>query len=269
VTNLVSVTFMVVMNILSGAGKFGKTNSEVSKELPTPITPAGWAFSIWGLIFSLQIAFSIMAALPQLAQRLNPILLKTGFTYPLVWVLEGCWVVAFGYEQILLSLCIIVVTWISLFSTWLNANAKEANSHWKEECRSKFVVLHFVVFAGIGINLGWLTAATTLNGLIELHWATNHSLPLATGYIGLGVILGAAIILSLIHRDVAVLFTVSWACSAIAAKHWHACIGIGIFAALIAVATFITGIIDLATSTQRRSLDEELLASQQSSGLSL
>ena len=35
-------------------GWYGKTNSEVSAEYPTLLTPVGWAFSIWAVIFIAQ-----------------------------------------------------------------------------------------------------------------------------------------------------------------------------------------------------------------------
>lgn len=47
------VAFLGV-NLASSLGWLGATNKEISDKFPTPLTPAGWAFSIWGLIFLLQ-----------------------------------------------------------------------------------------------------------------------------------------------------------------------------------------------------------------------
>ena len=44
----------IVVNVVSSAGWLGATNAEVSAKFAVPLTPAGWAFSIWGAIFLLE-----------------------------------------------------------------------------------------------------------------------------------------------------------------------------------------------------------------------
>merc|ERR1719329_1142985 len=46
---------LIVINVGSGKGWFGPSNADISAKWPVPLTPAGWAFSIWGLIFLLQL----------------------------------------------------------------------------------------------------------------------------------------------------------------------------------------------------------------------
>ena len=62
VTNIVTgvialLTFVIklVLNYLSGSGKgpFPRSNKNVSDYYYLEITPAGWAFSIWGVIYTL------------------------------------------------------------------------------------------------------------------------------------------------------------------------------------------------------------------------
>jgi len=50
---------LVIVNVAAGA-----SNRRVSDRFSTPITPAGWAFSIWGLIFFLQAVGVVYAAIP-------------------------------------------------------------------------------------------------------------------------------------------------------------------------------------------------------------
>ena len=49
-----SYAFFIAVNLASSAGWLGATNAEVSAKFSVPITPAGWAFAIWGVIFLLQ-----------------------------------------------------------------------------------------------------------------------------------------------------------------------------------------------------------------------
>ena len=50
---------LVIVNVAAGS-----SNRRVSDRFSTPITPAGWAFSIWGLIFFLQAVGVVYAAVP-------------------------------------------------------------------------------------------------------------------------------------------------------------------------------------------------------------
>lgn len=58
VLNTLSLLFTLVMNGLSNKGMFnGKTVGQVSAEFETLFAPAGYAFSIWGVIYILLILF--------------------------------------------------------------------------------------------------------------------------------------------------------------------------------------------------------------------
>ncbi|MFW5735269.1 MAG: hypothetical protein ACOCWR_09425, partial [Oceanidesulfovibrio sp.] len=57
----------------------------------TPLTPAGWTFSIWGLIYLWSFAYAIYQALP--AQRNDPLLSSVRLPSALVFALSGLWVV--------------------------------------------------------------------------------------------------------------------------------------------------------------------------------
>ena len=63
-----AVAVNLVLNGLAGAGVlFGVQTGAVSDAAPTPITPAGWAFAVWSVIFAGAAVFAVWQALP--AQR--------------------------------------------------------------------------------------------------------------------------------------------------------------------------------------------------------
>ena len=63
-----AVAVNLVLNGLAGAGVlFGVPTGAVSDAAPTPITPAGWAFGVWSVIFLGAAVFAVWQALP--AQR--------------------------------------------------------------------------------------------------------------------------------------------------------------------------------------------------------
>ena len=60
------VNFGITYGSLTGA--FGQTNEELSAKYQTLITPAGYAFAIWGPIFIWEGAFAIAQLLPRWRQ---------------------------------------------------------------------------------------------------------------------------------------------------------------------------------------------------------
>jgi len=61
--NLGALIIMIVANSLST--RFAKfTNKEVADQWNLRLTPAGWAFAIWGIIYLLLLFFAIYQALP-------------------------------------------------------------------------------------------------------------------------------------------------------------------------------------------------------------
>lgn len=58
IVNLLAFITMLVVNVLSNSGALGgSTTGEVSSEFQNLITPAGWTFSIWGVIYVLLMIF--------------------------------------------------------------------------------------------------------------------------------------------------------------------------------------------------------------------
>ncbi len=55
VANTATYIAFIAVNGATQSGLFGDDNGTISARFPTPLTPAGWAFSIWGAIFLLQV----------------------------------------------------------------------------------------------------------------------------------------------------------------------------------------------------------------------
>ncbi len=60
---VLAAVFNVGFNALAGAGLlFGVETGAVSDAAPTPVTPAGWTFSIWSVIFAGLLVFAVWQA---------------------------------------------------------------------------------------------------------------------------------------------------------------------------------------------------------------
>lgn len=53
--NAVTYVAFLVVNGVTQSGLIGEDNGSISAKYSTPLTPAPWAFSIWGVIFILQV----------------------------------------------------------------------------------------------------------------------------------------------------------------------------------------------------------------------
>src|SRR6056297_720753 len=91
----------------------------VSAAYPTLFTPAGYAFSIWGLIFAMEGAFALYQLLPSV--RSTPAIQKgVGPWWILMVLLQLGWSLSFATESIPLSMFFMVGIFLSLLALTLS-----------------------------------------------------------------------------------------------------------------------------------------------------
>ena len=96
----------IIFNWLAATGVLGGVATNViSDKYPTNITPAGYAFAIWSLIYLGLIVFSIYQALPKNAERFRS--LRT--VYILSCVFNCAWLYFWHQEAILVCLGVITL----------------------------------------------------------------------------------------------------------------------------------------------------------------
>ncbi|HXZ04218.1 MAG TPA: tryptophan-rich sensory protein, partial [Ktedonobacteraceae bacterium] len=106
ITIVIATVITIVVNLFSSFIT-GKSVAAISDRFPVPVTPAGWAFSVWGIIYVGLIAYAIYQVLP--AQRTNPRLRRIGYLYLLGCAANVAWLFLWVNELITLSLVAIVV----------------------------------------------------------------------------------------------------------------------------------------------------------------
>ena len=105
ILTLISIFAAFGMNVLANiAPPKDMTIGEISNELfgDILITPANYAFVIWGLIYLGLISFAVYQALP--SQRHNPLLQRIGYGLIIASTAQIAWVFLFLYRQFALSL---------------------------------------------------------------------------------------------------------------------------------------------------------------------
>ena len=95
-----------------GSGIFGKTNTELSQKYQTLVTPAGYAFSIWGPIFIWEGIFAVAQMFPSF--RSTNVVRSITPWWIAACIFQCCWTVTFARESIFISFWCMVGILVSL-----------------------------------------------------------------------------------------------------------------------------------------------------------
>ncbi|XP_060596623.1 uncharacterized protein LOC132750632 [Ruditapes philippinarum] len=181
---------------------YKSSTSELSDKYNLEITPPGFTFIIWGVIYTWQALWILYAIVNLFRKResepyyTNPVLLPVPFlvSYLVNQALNCGWLVAFDREQLELALAIlflIVVTLlICLFFSYRNLN-REIDVLIKQERKSDVWLTRFLVQNGLGIYATWTAIATHLNFGFVLAYRSAHDIGVKnSSTIALGVLSG-------------------------------------------------------------------------------
>lgn len=210
--NILAVLVVIVVNGLANALPLnGQTTAEISDRFQVYFVPAGYVFSIWGLIYLGLVAFAVFQALP--AQRENPRLRRVGYLFAASCAANIAWLFFWHYEQFLLTLVAMFTLLLLLIAIYLRLGigrtAVPAAERW-------------CVQVPFSLYLGWITVATIANVtsfLDSIGWSGWGIGPQAWAVIMLIVAAAIACLVSLTRRDVTYLLVLMWAFAGIAVKH--------------------------------------------------
>ncbi len=150
---VVATIATIAFNALAGTGRLnGVMTNEVSDKYPTVLTPAGYAFSIWGLIYVGLIAFCIYQLLPSKLLRLRGV--RT--LYIVSCVLNCAWL--YAWHSYAIGVCVILIFALLATLALINIKLKTAESA-RDALFTK---------APFGLYFGWVTAASIVNFFIYL-----------------------------------------------------------------------------------------------------
>ena len=120
------------------------------------ITPASYAFAIWGLIYLGLITLAVYQALP--TQRANPMMRKVGYKLAIASLAQIIWVICFLYRQYTASFVAMLCILLPLISAYWSLPFKARVSRWPK----------WLIRTPISIYLAWISVATIVNGAIVL-----------------------------------------------------------------------------------------------------
>lgn len=209
--NIVAFVSVIVVNgMANGIPLNGQNTGEVSAKYPSLFTPAGFTFSIWGLIYLALAAFVVYQALP--AQRSNQTLAKIGPLFIVNCIANAVWIFVWHYDLLWLSLLLmgaILLTLVQIYRTLLTAGPAGSKAEWL------FLHLPFSLYTA------WISVASIANlscVQIAMGWDNTGISAVDWTLLKLAVAgaIGAAVILRL--RDIPFVLVIAWAAYGIASR---------------------------------------------------
>lgn len=156
ITNGIALVVTILVNYLSNTGVFnGKTMADVSNSYHNYFTPAGYAFSIWGVIYLGLLVFFIYS-IRGLFKKMEdewPVS-EIGWWFVISCIANSCWVIAWLYEYTGLSVIIMIILLISLVKIILNTRMELDDLPLK---KIAFVWWPFCIYSG------WISVALIAN----------------------------------------------------------------------------------------------------------
>ncbi|HNT24881.1 MAG TPA: tryptophan-rich sensory protein [Anaerolineales bacterium] len=209
---VLSILVMIIVNGLANALPInGQNTGEISDRFDVYFVPAGYVFSIWGLIYLALIVYAIYQALP--AQRDNPRLRAVGWWVCLSSLANTVWIFFWHYEQFPLTVLVMLVLLASLIITYLRLGTGRSRVSRTET---------WAVRVPFSIYLGWITVATVANITALLDYLKWNGFGIAEE-VWMGIVLAAVLVIAVLmnftRRDVAYALVILWALAGIAVKH--------------------------------------------------
>ena len=200
---LVTITVNVLANALP---LFGRSTGEISDSFPALVTPAGYVFAIWGLIYLGLLAYAVWQALP--AQALNPRVQAIAWPLVVAHAANAAWVFAWHAEEFGLTQLMMLVLLGCLMAIYLrlrSAPPRAAGPSGTER---------LLAYGTFSVYLGWITVATVANTtiwLMDLGW-TGGWVPAALwGALTIVVATGLGVRMLRAYYDLAYAAVLVWA----------------------------------------------------------
>ncbi len=209
--NLYAVIAIIVFNALANAIPFNnKTTGEISDQFQVYFVPAGYVFSIWGLIYFALAVFAIYQLLP--GELGNKRIERIGYLFIASSIANICWLFSWHYEMFSLSVVIMLVLLVSLVAIYLRLDIGRVQASSRERW---FLEVPFSLY------LGWITVATIANITTFLDYTgwEGWGIPPETWAMLLLIITAiVGVLVTLTRRDAVYMGVFVWALAGIAVK---------------------------------------------------
>jgi benzodiazapine receptor len=212
VGNVVAFATVIVINSLAGGTTLlgGRNTADVSATYPTLTTPAGFTFSIWGVIYALLAAFIVFQFLP--GHRKDQFNSQVSYFFILSSLFNIIWLFLWQYEYITASVPLIFALLVTLIIAYLRLDVGRSKA-----TRVEKICVHLP----FSVYLGWITIASIADvssGLVSVNWTGLGLSPSTWAQLVVFVALAITLLVIGTRRDPAFGMVVVWALIGITAN---------------------------------------------------
>ncbi|MEJ2126267.1 MAG: tryptophan-rich sensory protein [Candidatus Bathyarchaeota archaeon] len=205
IANPIAFIATIIVNGLAGSTTLlgGQDTAAISDANFTLITPAGYVFAIWGIIYTLLGIFVIYQALP--SQKGKEYQNKIGWLFVLSSIINIVWLFLWQYEYLIFSVPLMFMLLATLILIYTRLGIGISNPDLKEKIA---IQLPFSTY------LGWITIASIANvatTMVSISWegfgisAENW----ASVIIIIALLLASIVIIT--RKDIAYTLVIAWA----------------------------------------------------------
>jgi len=211
--NISAFLALVIINGLAGATTLvgGRNTAQVSNSYPTLITPAGYVFSIWGIIYILLGVFIVYQALP--SQQGKGFQSKIGWLFVASSLLNCIWLFLWQFEFLTFTLLIMFLLLTSLIFIYVRVGIGKIKAP---------IIEKLAVYVPFSIYLGWITIASVANVatvLVSLNWGGfGLNAQIWTTLIVILVLIITILVIAT-RKDIAFTLVIIWALVGIGFNH--------------------------------------------------
>jgi len=214
IATVIAIITTLLVNTLSNFFPPGGQNvGEIANTLLSGvlITPANYAFIIWGLIYVGLIAYGIYQLQP--AQQRNPNFWRINKLLIVACIAQAIWIFCFTLQLFALSIVPMLVILLSLLSIYRDLGMGERRRSWQQR---------WLVQTPFSVYTAWISVATIVNIASALYiagwngWGLSDALWTAIMLVVGGLIAGT---IAVMFRDVPFVLVYAWAYVAIALRH--------------------------------------------------
>lgn len=210
--NIIAFALTVVVNSLAGSTTIigGVDTAQISDANPTLVTPAGYVFSIWGVIYVLLGVFVVFQALP--SQQGKEYHGKISWLFALGSLANIVWLFLWQFELLGYSVILMFLLLASLILIYLRLGIGKSKVPVSER---------LAVHMPFSVYLGWITIASIANvsaTAVSVNWDGFGINPETWAALIIIVALLITILVITTRKDIAYALVIIWALLGIAVK---------------------------------------------------
>ncbi|WP_295221907.1 tryptophan-rich sensory protein [uncultured Chryseobacterium sp.] len=242
ILNIIVLLATIGINYLSNTGLLNnETMASISAKYQNLFTPAGYAFSIWGLIYLGLLGFVIYyGPFAKNTEAKEKTILNTGWWFVISCIANSLWIFTWLYEYTLLTIPIMMLLFVSLLKIiWNNCGLIES----RDFKTTVFLRLPFYIYSG------WISVALIADvaAYLKKIQCSGFGIP-ETGWTVLMFIIAAVIHLYMVWKQNMSTFALVavWALIAIAVANQYSNQAVYISAIVTALFVFVNIVFKLS-----------------------